>query len=810
MRFSSIRTRGFGPFKDEVSIDFESIDATLIAVCGANGAGKSTLLELLAGSLYRETPTRGRLSALAVDRNALLETTVVNGARHTLRHLVDPIADKGESVVLDEHGAAVTASAKITEFKAWAAEHLPAPELLYSSVFAAQGSAGFLEMKPGERKGLLLKALGIERLEAMAERARERLRAAKSELAVAVTRFEDERQRLASEGASAESIAARESELDAARAALADAEVRLASVRSDAEAARGRNAAAAATNAQRGELVERIERARGQVADRDERLRNNMALLDRSREIRAAAARLAEIEDALGGAEVRADRAQAELQEASAALRIVTGNIALHATRTEQARADLARIDTTLQQAAEVAAAIEQLPAARAAVTDATARVEQTETALAKLREQRALGAEARVDVLRGALGAVSTTQTLAAAHALAGATLKADDRVVAEAAALPGYLSAATNELGLAKSLLTKVTSQATALEAKAQRAGDLDAARAERSRVEALLADLAERERALTQKRDRASLAAEACSTRALQAANDLAALRTERDALKTDAGRLSKLEDAQRRVEDLNAERTELARELGGLEERLASLPSAGAVDVPDTSPAERAVTDAREQVTRADVAMRLERERLAAAAAGAAKLAELEKARTLAEIEVADWTRLAEDLGRDGLQALEIDAAGPELTAMVNDLLHTCVSPRWTVTIETQRNSADGKKVIEGCEVRVLDTVAGREGAVETFSGGERVMIGEAVSLALSMLACRRSGVQGATIIRDESGAALDSHNAAAYVGMLRRAAQLTGASKVLFVAHQPDLWELADARIHVANGKVAVL
>lgn len=40
-------------------------------------------------------------------------------------------------------------------------------------------------------------------------------------------------------------------------------------------------------------------------------------------------------------------------------------------------------------------------------------------------------------------------------------------------------------------------------------------------------------------------------------------------------------------------------------------------------------------------------------------------------------------------------------------------------------------------------------------------------------------------------------------------MLRRAADIVGASKVLFVSHNRETWELADARIVVADGKVEV-
>jgi DNA repair exonuclease SbcCD ATPase subunit len=83
-----------------------------------------------------------------------------------------------------------------------------------------------------------------------------------------------------------------------------------------------------------------------------------------------------------------------------------------------------------------------------------------------------------------------------------------------------------------------------------------------------------------------------------------------------------------------------------------------------------------------------------------------------------------------------------------------------------------------------------------------SGGECVVLGEAVSLALTMMACRRSGVRGATLVRDESGAALDPQNARVYLDMLRHAAKVTHAPKVLFVSHSEDVQRMADSVLEI--------
>jgi exonuclease SbcC len=187
----------------------------------------------------------------------------------------------------------------------------------------------------------------------------------------------------------------------------------------------------------------------------------------------------------------------------------------------------------------------------------------------------------------------------------------------------------------------------------------------------------------------------------------------------------------------------------------------------------------------------------------------KLAELEGQRGAAEGALSDWQLLADSLGRDGLQAMLVDAAGPEISELTNALLHEAFGTRFTLRFDTTRRSSDNKKEIECFDVTVIDTERGREGTAESLSGGERVIVSEALSLALATVACRRAGVQEPSLIRDESGAALDPTNARAYVAMLRRAGALIGARQILIVSHSPEVQDLCDARIVVKDGEVTV-
>jgi exonuclease SbcC len=183
---------------------------------------------------------------------------------------------------------------------------------------------------------------------------------------------------------------------------------------------------------------------------------------------------------------------------------------------------------------------------------------------------------------------------------------------------------------------------------------------------------------------------------------------------------------------------------------------------------------------------------------------APIAELTAQRDAADVELSDWTRLANDIV--SVIGATVDAAGPELTTITNDLLHTCVGPRWTASITMTKASETAKK--EECLVRVIDTANGTDVDAEFKSGGESVLVGEAVSLALMVVASR--GQEGGSIVRDESGAALDNSNARGYVAMLRKAATMTGARQVLLVSHAKEVQELCDAQIVVADGKVEVM
>jgi exonuclease SbcC len=173
----------------------------------------------------------------------------------------------------------------------------------------------------------------------------------------------------------------------------------------------------------------------------------------------------------------------------------------------------------------------------------------------------------------------------------------------------------------------------------------------------------------------------------------------------------------------------------------------------------------------------------------------------------ETEATDWALLARACGSNGVPALEIDAAGPAISALVNDLLAACFSTRFSVQVQTQKQAADGKRLLEDFSLRVIDTERGRDGTLDDLSGGERIIVAEALAMGIAIY--NKGQHHLSTLFRDETTGQLDVATAPKYVQMLRRAMALGQFHRVLFITHSPDCAALADAVIRCNNGTIAV-
>lgn len=787
MRFQRITIRDIEPFAGEHTFDLEKLDGTVTSVMGPNGSGKTTLVELFFAGVYRTLITRGSkqhtLASLATSRESFLEV-VANG--YTFRHLIDGTAGKGEAVVLSPEGEPLTSGSGVASFDRWVAENMPAPKVVLSGIFSHQKSQGFVAASPGDRKSVLLQLLGVEKLQARAKQAREHHQAAMARHGEAKRALQVENDRGA---AIVQPLRQKVEKTEARVQELEEQAERLTQERRQAaetvQLSQERQLEQQRWDAQNAQLRQALVHAEG---SRD-RCRREIGSLDQVLVEEAVIRRAVVDEQSL----------QAELDRCTESRQAMIGE---HGQLKAELRGHEAELGAALKALQEAEHAEQMLEPERNRVRrlkDTAAELErkrgelETKTGeLEALSESRSTDLGSRVVVLREALMMIVAHPIEAVQYAQA--CLKVDDDSAEQAERLPELVRAARQELRDLRLHMEQLGREAgnihleqERLDAVERQAGQVGELRVQHTRALGLVESDQVRLEELTGR-------GQENSKRLDQLKQDLA-------PVSKLARKLPLLESATQRIVGLKSERTEQDRlvkahqaELEQMPERPSSLPAA------DLKSLESQLETAQADLRKASRDLGECREKLGTAEDSCVAGEELQELVAGHAEEARLWKRLALDLGRDGLQAAVVDAALPELTSSANDLLHSCFGTRFSVELATQRASSKGDKLLETLDVLVHDAEKGRVDAVETYSGGEGTIVSEAVALAIAQMTCSNAGLEGAVLVRDEAGAALDPTNGQQWVEMMRRAGAQVGASRVVFISHDPVCQALGDSRI----------
>lgn len=123
-------------------------------------------------------------------------------------------------------------------------------------------------------------------------------------------------------------------------------------------------------------------------------------------------------------------------------------------------------------------------------------------------------------------------------------------------------------------------------------------------------------------------------------------------------------------------------------------------------------------------------------------------------------------------------------------------------------KAQRPKADGKGMVDDFDVEVRNKNLDRTCLVDELSGGQFVLVNEAVNLGIAIYNMwQGEGIRYETLFRDETVGALDAVNGKEYVRMLRRAMDLGGFHQVIFICHTQLVCDLADSVLAVGGGQV---
>ncbi len=153
-----------------------------------------------------------------------------------------------------------------------------------------------------------------------------------------------------------------------------------------------------------------------------------------------------------------------------------------------------------------------------------------------------------------------------------------------------------------------------------------------------------------------------------------------------------------------------------------------------------------------------------------------------------------------LGKNGMQAMLIDTAIPELDEHANSLLTRMTDGRMHVKLEMQRPKRSGGGMAETLDIKISDELGTR--SYELYSGGEAFRINFALRIALSRLLARRAGARLQTLVIDEGFGSQDVDGRDRLVDAIK--AIQDDFEKILVITHIAELKDVFPVRIEVSK------
>ncbi len=257
------------------------------------------------------------------------------------------------------------------------------------------------------------------------------------------------------------------------------------------------------------------------------------------------------------------------------------------------------------------------------------------------------------------------------------------------------------------------------------------------------------------------------------------------------------LPPLEEAQsvgkERVKRLNRALTDLHKELVELEERIGQLNVL--VETynqrhEDVMRLRTAESQANEKVIVARQALRALDERRRLRDQYQAQREEIAEERGV-------YDELRNAFGKNGVPAMMIETAIPELEAITNDLLTRMTDGRMAVRFSTQREKVTGGTT-ETLDIEIADELGTR--GYELYSGGEAFRINFAIRVALSKLLARRAGAHLETLFIDEGFGTQDADGRARLVEAIN--AIKDDFALILVITHIDDLKDAFPVHIYI--------
>jgi len=220
------------------------------------------------------------------------------------------------------------------------------------------------------------------------------------------------------------------------------------------------------------------------------------------------------------------------------------------------------------------------------------------------------------------------------------------------------------------------------------------------------------------------------------------------------------------------------------------------------LPDIRQTQAALTDAKLAVSKVQMRLGGIRQQLATIDQQKQNLIATREEAESTRRKIRDLEQVQKAFGKDGVPAMLIEEAIPELEDQANDILSRLSEHTMSVSFQTQRQYKDEKRSDKRETLDIVISEGGAERDYETFSGGEAFRINFAIRLALSRVLAKRAGARLQTLVIDEGFGNQDTQGRQRLVEAINLIRQ--DFRKILIITHIEELKDFFPDRIEVTK------
>ncbi len=837
----NLRIAGFLSYRDPVELDFASVD--LACISGHNGAGKSSLLDAFTWSLFGESRGKGadviNLSPDVKAAEVMLTFAYEGNVYRVQRTLPRNKSTVLEFQVLDGENWRPLTEKTTRDTQARIEQTLRLDyETFTNASFFLQGKADqFTQKKASERKAVLSSILGLEIWDTYKERAAARRRDLESEVNEIDGRVAEIDAELAEEDERRSRLGELERTLKQLSAAREAQESALENIRRNTVLVNEQRKSVTAAEAQLRRTREALASVEGKISVKTNERAEYVELVERAKDIESAYKAWQKVRKELE----EWDKTAAEFREHDEKRQPLLREIEVEKAKLEQEGEELSKQYSVISdQLATVENLEKQFDTAQEALKETEAKIQERaelENQRNEARERQAgLKAEneslrremddlkSRIDALSVADGAEcplcgqplseshrkSTLKELEQTGKDKGDTFRANKKEAEELveqiadyeARIKKLIGAENDRLRYSNSI-SQLTLQ---LESIQQQNKEWEKTGAKRLKEigKALESGkyAADAQKALAKLDKELAKLGYDVSEHEARRAEELELRSVEEEARKLESAReLSKR--IGREIDELQVEGQKLKAEVGEHENALAAAEKVlleSEAGAPSLEEAESKLFSLREDENRVRDEAGAARQRVDVLETLRNRRADYERQREELNRNIGRHKSLERAFSKDGVPALLIEQALPQIQQKANDLLERLSDGRMTIQFVTQAEYRDKKRddLKETLDIHISDSSGMRD--YEMYSGGEAFRVNFAIRLALSEILAQRKGARLQTLVIDEGFGSQDALGRQRLVEAIN--AVKNDFEKIFIITHLEELKDAFPNRIEI--------